>query len=199
MALVACPDCDLLHAASGVPERGTAHCVRCGGALLLAAPVRGQPELAVAVAAMMLLAVALGAPLMRLSELGHVSVATLPQSAVDMWRNGSRPTAILVAICSFVAPAAYLALVAGSLVGCMRTPPARWAGKLIRWCGRVQPWTMPEVMLLGTLVAFVKVAEIADASPDIGMYAVAGVAVLIAWLGGAVRPASVWSRILAPP
>jgi paraquat-inducible protein A len=79
----------------------------------------------------------------------------------------------------------------------MRSPPATWAGTLARWCGRVQPWTMPEVMLLGTLVAYVKISELAHASPDVGMYAVAAVAALIAWLGTAVRSASVWSRIVA--
>ena len=199
MALAACPDCDLLHAAVEVPQRGAAHCVRCGGALPLAAPVRGEPELAAALAAMVLLAVALVFPLMRLSELGRVSVTTLPQSALDMWTHGSQATAILVAVCSFVAPAVYLALIIGALVGCTRAPPARWAGTLARWCGRVQPWAMPEVMLLGTLVAYVKVAELAHASPGVGMSAVAAAAVLIAWLGTAVRSASVWSRILAKP
>ena len=199
MARVACPDCDLLHSAIQVPDRGVAHCVRCGGPLPLAAPVRGQPELAAALAAMVLLAVAIAFPLMRLSELGRVSVTTLPQSALDMWTNGSEATAIVVAVCSFVAPAAYLALIIGALVGCMRRRPARWAGTLARWCGRVQPWAMPEVMLLGTLVAYVKVAEVADASPGVGMYAVGAVALLIAWLGNEVRSASVWSRILARP
>jgi paraquat-inducible protein A len=197
MALAACPDCDLLHAAIEVPDRGVAHCVRCGGALPVAAPVRGQPELAAALAAMVLLAVALAFPLMRLSELGRVSVTALPQSALDMWTHGSQATAILVAVCSFVAPAVYLALIIGAVVGCMRAPPAPWAGTLARWCSHVQPWTMPEVMLLGALVAYVKISELADASPDVGMYAVGAVAALIAWLGTAVRSASVWSRIRA--
>jgi paraquat-inducible protein A len=196
---VACPDCDLLHDAIEAPDRGAAHCVRCGGALPLAAPVRGEPELAAALAAMVLLAVALVFPLMRLSELGQVSVTTLPRSALDMWTGGSQATAVLVAVCSFVAPAIYLALVIGALAGCMRTPAAPWAGMLARWCGRVQPWTMPEVMLLGTLVAYVKVSELAHASPGVGMYAVGAVAALIAWLATAVRSASVWSRILARP
>lgn len=199
MALTACPDCDLLHAAIEVPDRGTAHCIRCGGALPLAAPVRGQPELAAALAAMVLLAVALASPLMRLSELGQVSVTTLPQSALDMWARGSQATAIVVAVCSFVAPALYLALIIGALAGCMQVPAAPWAGTLARWCSHVQPWAMPEVMLLGMLVAYVKISEIASASPDIGMYAVGAVAALIAWLGTAVRSASVWSRILAQP
>ena len=36
----------------------------------------------------------------------------------------------------------------------------------------MQPWSMNEVMLLGILVALIKIAQLADVIPGIGMYAV---------------------------
>ena len=42
----------------------------------------------------------------------------------------------------------------------------------------MQPWSMNEVMMLGILVALIKIAELATVEPGIGMYAVGALVVL---------------------
>jgi paraquat-inducible protein A len=195
MGAIACPYCDLLHATSPHPPGGKARCIRCGGALFLPDPRGNETALAAAVAAMMAFAVANGAPLMSMSELGNVASTTLAGSAARMWAQGSEPTAVLVAICAIVAPAAYLLLMMTTLLALRRDPAPRWAGVAARWARAIHPWAMPEVMLLGTLVAYVKISELAHASPGLGMYATAAVATLIAAIGSSFNPASVWARI----
>ena len=64
-------------------------------------------------------AVANAAPLMSMSELGQVASTTLAGSAARMWAQGSEPTAILVAICAIVAPAAYLLAMTATQTDCM--------------------------------------------------------------------------------
>jgi len=195
MGAIACPYCDLLHATRPHPPSGKAQCLRCGGALFLPEPRGNDAALAATVAAIIAFAVANGAALMSMSELGQVASTTLAGSAVRMWAQGSEPTAALVAICAIVAPAAYLALMMATLLAIRRDPAPRWAGVTARWAEAIHPWAMPEVMLLGTLVAYVKISELADASPGLGMYATAAVSALIAAIGSSFNPASLWARI----
>ena len=195
MGAIACPYCDLLHATSPHPPSGKVQCIRCGGTLFLPERRGSETALAATMAAMIAFAVANGAPLMSMSELGKVASTTLAGSAVRMWAQGSEPTAVLVAICAIVAPAIYLVLMMATLLAIRRDPVPRWAGVTARWAEAIHPWAMPEVMLLGTLVAYVKISELADATPGLGMYATAAVASLIAAIGSSFNPASLWARI----
>jgi paraquat-inducible protein A len=57
------------------------------------------------------------------------------------------------------------------LLAARRAPAPRWAGELLRLAGHLQLWAMPEVMLLGILVALVKIAELATVDAGVGVYA----------------------------
>ena len=59
----------------------------------------------------------------------------------------------------------------------------------------MQPWSMSEVMMLGILVALIKIAELATVEPGIGMYAVGGLIVLFAAIMGTFHPREVWKRV----
>ena len=54
---------------------------------------------------------------------------------------------------------------------------------------------MNEVMILGILVALIKIAELATVEPGIGMYAVGALVVLFAAIMITVDPREVWKRI----
>jgi paraquat-inducible protein A len=54
---------------------------------------------------------------------------------------------------------------------------------------------MNEVMILGILVALIKIAELATVEPGIGMYAVGGLVVLFAAIMITFDPREVWRRI----
>ena len=66
----------------------------------------------------------------------------------------------------------YLAVHADLLLAARRTPPPHWVGEMLRWAHHFQMWSMLEVMMLGILVALIKIAELATVEPGIGMYAV---------------------------
>jgi paraquat-inducible protein A len=195
MERVACPDCDLLHAHVVLRKDEDARCVRCGTVLPIPAAASGDAGLALVATAAVIFAVAVAAPLMQMSDLGQATSTTLAGSAVAMWREGSPVTAVLVALCAIVAPALQLTLVLAAGVGAARTPAPRWAGSAARLARIVTPWAMPEVMLLATLVAYVKISELAHASPGIGMYATGAVAALLAFARNTADPPTVWARI----
>ena len=72
----------------------------------------------------------------------------------------------------------------------VRRPPApHWVGEMLRWAHSMRPWSMSEVMMLGILVALIKIAELATVEPGIGMYAVGALIVLVRRDHGHVRSA----------
>ncbi|HEX9391103.1 MAG TPA: paraquat-inducible protein A [Usitatibacteraceae bacterium] len=195
MKAVACPDCDLLHVLGPQSGGEKARCLRCGGVLTGHGAHSYETSLALAIAATITFILANTAPLMQMSELGQESSTTVAGSALEMWLQGSEPTAILVAICSIVAPGFYLALMLAVLIAFRKDRAPPWAGRLMRWADAIHPWAMPEVMLLGTLVAYVKISELADATPGSGMYATGALCLLIAALGASLNYAALWARI----
>ena len=59
----------------------------------------------------------------------------------------------------------------------------------------MQPWSMNEVMILGILVALIKIAELASVVPGPAMYAVGGLVVLFAAIMITFDPREAWQRI----
>jgi paraquat-inducible protein A len=198
MKWLACTGCDLLHDAVTLGQGQEAQCVRCGTVLL--AP-RGaydaQPDIALVATAGIAFAIALANPLMGLSEAGHSATTSLPRSAIGMWLAGSYTAAVLVALFTIMLPTAHLALALAAGAGTLRTPVPRWAGTAARLARAVSPWAMPEIMLLATLVAYVKVAELVHAAPELGMYATGVLVVLLTFARHAAHIPTVWSRIAA--
>src|SRR5258706_8757787 len=144
MEQVACPDCDLLHVSVALRKDEDARCVRCGTVLPIPAAASGDAGLALVATAAVIFAVAVGSPLMWMSDLGQATSTTLAQSAFAMWRTGSPVTAVLVAVCAIVAPAIQLLLVLVAGGGAARAPTPRWAGAAARPARLVTPRAMPE-------------------------------------------------------
>jgi paraquat-inducible protein A len=78
----------------------------------------------------------------------------------------------------------------------VRRPPApQWVGEMLRWAESMRPWSMNEVMLLGILVALIKIAELATVNAGIGMYAVGALVLLFPALMVTFDPREVWQRV----
>jgi paraquat-inducible protein A len=59
----------------------------------------------------------------------------------------------------------------------------------------MEPWSMNEVMILGILVALIKIAELASVVPGPAMYAVGALVVLFAAIMVTFDPHEAWKRI----
>ena len=78
----------------------------------------------------------------------------------------------------------------------VRRPPApHWVGEMLRWADIMQPWSMNEVMMLGILVALIKIAELATVDAGIGMYAVGALMVLFPAIMVTFDPREIWQRV----
>jgi paraquat-inducible protein A len=192
---VACPDCDLLQQLPELPPGGKARCPRCEHVLAtrLADPL--DRPLALTVAAAIVFIIANTAPLMGLSAVGRQASTTIIGGAYEMWVQDEKITAAIVAFCAIIAPAGYILFMLTVLLA-VRWPPApRWIGEMLRGAHAMRPWSMNEVMLLGILVALIKIAELATVKPGIGMYAMGTLVVLFAAIMMAVDPHEIWNRV----
>ena len=192
---VACPECDLLQQLPELPPGGKARCARCQHTLAIRGTDPLDRPLALTLAAAIVLIVANTAPLMGLSAVGRQASTTILGGAYQMWVQGQEITALIVAFCSVIAPAVYILFMLAVLLAVRRPPAPQWVGELLRWGNSMLPWSMSEVMILGILVALIKIAELATVEPGIGMYAVGGLVVLFPAIMVSFDSQEVWKRV----
>lgn len=192
---VACPDCDLLQALPPLPPGAKATCGRCGRVL---ARQPGGPKdlpLALTVAAAIIFVIANAVPLMDLSAVGRSASTTIVGGAYQMWLEDEAITGVLVAFCAVIAPGGYLLFMLTLLLGARRPVAPHWVGEMLRWASHFEVWSMLEVMMLGILVALVKIAELATVVAGIGMYAVGALIILFPAIAVTFNPHDLWRRI----
>jgi len=192
---VACPDCDLLQNVPRLPPQGKARCRRCGRVLAVSRPGANDRTLALALGAALVFVLANSFPLMGLQAAGREVDTTIIGGAWMMWREGQQATAALVAICAVIAPALYIAFAIVVLYVSRRrqTVPA-WVGVLLQWAETAHEWSMAEVMMLGILVALVKIADLATVVMGVGIFATGALIVLVTLVAVNFEPDEIWER-----
>ena len=195
METVACPDCDLLQTIPDLPVGAKARCARCACnlAVRMAQPI--DLPLALTITSAIVFILANTSPLMSLSAVGRFASTSIMGGAYDMWFLGEGITAVIVAFCAVIAPAAYIFFMLTVLLCAKRPPAPRWVGEMLRGAEFMQNWSMNEVMLLGILVALIKIAELADVEAGIGMYAVGTLVLLFPAIMATFDPGEVWERV----
>lgn len=195
METVACPDCDLLQFVPDLAPGDTASCPRCDSTLATRPidPV-GRP-LALTVAAAIVFFIANTTPLMTLSAVGRHASTTIGGGIYEMWLQGQPGTAAIVAFCAVIAPGWHILFMLAVLLALTRPPAPPWVGEMLRWARFMQPWSMNEVMILGILVALVKIAELATVDPGVGIYALGALVGLFAAINMTFDPRTAWERV----
>jgi paraquat-inducible protein A len=192
---IACPDCDLLQRIPPLPPGGRARCVRCDCFLAKQSSGPRDLPLALTIAAAIAFVIANTSPLMDLSVVGRVASTTIAGGAYEMWLEGEQIVGVLVAFCAVVAPGGYLLFMLTLLLAARRSPPPRWIAELLRWAHHFQVWSMLEVMLLGILVALIKIAQLATVQAGIAMYAVGALVLLVPAIMVSFDARELWQRI----
>jgi paraquat-inducible protein A len=192
--VIACPECDLLQRKVALEAGGTAHCVRCGSELFRYHPQGLDRTLALFIAAAIAFAIANVYPVMALDAKGIETSATIFDSAREMYETGMASVAILVFLTAILAPALELGLLI-FMLGTLRLGyVARTLPLAFRIVHATRRWGMLEVFLLGALVAFVKLKDIATVTPELGLYAMGAFVVLLAAAEASFEPQVLWKR-----
>ncbi|MEW6340391.1 MAG: paraquat-inducible protein A [Paraburkholderia sp.] len=192
--LIACHECDYLQWEPRLVEGGAAHCRRCD-ALLYRMPVNHNRALALAVAAAVLFAVANCFPVVGVQFKGTLVETTLFGAASALYAGGMWPIAGLVFVTTLLMPSLNLAALIYLLLPLQFGGFPRRPESVLRVLRHIAPWGMIEVLMLGMLVALVKLQHIATVVPGIAMAAFAAVMVLLAAASAAFNSRDLWARV----
>ena len=194
-SLVACQHCDLLQRLPHLPPGGSARCPRCDKELWRRRPESLERTLALGLTAAVLFAIANLTPMLGLTAVGRQASTTVFGGAAQLWRDGREIVAGLVLGTVVIAPALQIAFAIAIGLGARRTPVPRWVGALLRHHPTARTWSMIEVLMLGVLVALIKIAELATVIPGIALWALGALVFVLAAMQASFDPHEVWQRL----
>ncbi|QIE26222.1 Intermembrane transport protein PqiA (plasmid) [Caballeronia sp. SBC1] len=193
--LIACHECDLLQWETALADGGTASCQRCGATLYRSLPATFDRALALTVAAAILFAVANCFPVIGLWVNGTLIETTLFGAASSLYADGMWPIAGLVFVTTILMPSLNIAAVIYLLLPLRMGGFPRKPEIVLRLLRHVAPWGMIEVLMLGLLVALVKLQHIATVVPGVAIWAFGAVMVLLAAAAVTFNPRAIWARL----
>jgi paraquat-inducible protein A len=187
----------LLQRETVLPAGGTARCPRCGAQLYRNRPRGLDRSLAYVLGALVLFVIANLYPVVGLKVTGELVQATLLGAVHGIYADGMWPIAGLVLASAVIAPAVQMTALAWLLVPLHFGRVARGHERVFRALNLARPWGMVEVLMLGVLVALVKLAHIAAVVPGIALWSLAGEMVLLAMAAAAFDPHEYWAKASA--
>jgi paraquat-inducible protein A len=194
-ALVACLHCDLLQRLPDLAPGASARCPRCDKELWRRREDSLNRTLALTLAGALLYVVANSVPMLGLTIVGRAASTTVIGGAEHLWSNGQQMVALLVLLTAVIAPALQIGFMLAIVLGAHRERPPRWVGTLLRHHPATRTWSMIEVMMLGVLVALVKIADYATVIPGVALFVLWALVFLLAGMQASFDSREVWERI----
>jgi len=194
-AVIACAHCDLLQRLPNVAPGESVRCARCDEELWRRREDSLNRTLALAVAAAVLYVVANSVPMLGLTVVGRQASTTVIGGAQHLWADGRETVAALVLLTAVIAPALQIGFMLAIVLGARRVPAPRWVGVLLRHHAATRTWSMIEVMMLGVLVALIKIADYATVIPGLALFVLGTLVFLLAWMQASFDSREVWDRI----
>lgn len=177
--LIVCEHCDSVYRRHALTPDQVAHCARCDAVLYRAGRLDVDRWLALTVAAAIVFAIANVCPVIRISLQGLHNEATLWQSAAALAHGPAAPISLPAALAIIVLPFLQIGLLAWILVHARVGRRAPGFARAMRMLVAIRPWSMVEVGLLGILVAVIKLSGFVEVAPGAGIWATAGLMVLL--------------------
>ncbi len=194
-SLIGCPHCDLLQRLPALAAGESARCPRCNEELWRRHGHSLDRPLALTIAAALFYIVANTIPMLGLTAVGNETYTTVFGGAAHLWTTGWQSVAVLVFFTAVLAPGLQIGFMLAILIGAYRERPSCWVGILLRYYSRLSTWSMIEVMILGVLVALIKIAEDARVIPGVALFVLGALIFLIAATEASFDPREVWARV----
>jgi paraquat-inducible protein A len=194
-SLIACLHCDLLQRLPELAPGASARCPRCNKELWRRREDSLNRTLALTLAAAVLYVVANSVPMLGLTIVGRAASTTVIGGAQHLWDNGQQIVAILVLFTAVIAPALQIGLMLAIVLAARRTRAPRWVGALLRHHPTTRIWSMIEVMMVGVLVALVKIADYATVIPGLALFVLWVLVFVMAGMQASFDSREVWEKI----
>lgn len=176
--LIACHDCAAIYRRTAIAPNATANCLRCDAVLYRNIPDSLNRSLALYIAALMLWVIANLFPFLGMEVGGVYHENLLFAGGWALYHNGMGVLGLVVFLTSIVFP---LATILGMIylllpVRLGIAPPQ--AGLVFQFVRILEPWSLIAVFMLGTLIAIVKLEELATVVPGLSLAAFAALLVV---------------------
>ncbi|WP_240810567.1 paraquat-inducible protein A [Formicincola oecophyllae] len=160
--IMECRTCGLFQRLPAVLPGEVAECCRCGSQLerRRRTATLGGPW-AFCIAALAFYGALLVSSVMMLNVYGHVNVIVMMSGPHQLVSQGMGIIAVLVALTSVILPGVVLLMMCAILYGAGKDDLPTWCRPLLAWYERLRPWSMVEVYVIGLLVAYTKLIDLA--------------------------------------
>lgn len=193
--IVACHECGTVHRVHALKPGAGANCATCGAMLYSRHRAGLERILALYVAAAILFVLANAFPFMSLNIEGRVQQAELFSSGLALWHADMPFLAAVVLAFAVLLPAVKIAAALWVLVPLHFGRLPLFAAWSIRLFDRLRPWAMMEVYLLGVMVAYVKLIDLAQIGLGPSLWAFVALIVTIVAADAALDDQDLWEKI----
>lgn len=193
--IVACHECGTVHRVHSLLPGAGANCETCGSVLYSRHRGGLDRVLALYVTAAILFVLANAFPFMSLNIEGRVQQTELFSSGLALWRADMRFLATVVMAFAVALPAVKIVSALWVLIPihCGRRP---WlVAHSIRLFDRLRPWAMMEVYLLGVMVAYVKLLDLAHIDLGPSMWAFVALILAMVAADAALDDQDLWDKV----
>jgi paraquat-inducible protein A len=193
--LFVCHECDALQRVPAVEPGHDAICSRCKSRLFRNPKGGIDKPLALVIAVMIMFIVANIHPIMDLTITGVKLSTTITGAAHVFWQSGSPELAAIVWLPSVLIPGLIIAGLCYVLFSIRFQLNLPYTKPILVLIGRLAPWGMMDVFLLGILVSMVKLAALASIIVGIGFYAFVLAVVFYAATIASLEPHTLWESL----
>ena len=172
---------------------------RCGALLFQRKGDTLDQTLALALTSLVLFVLANFNTLLTMKVAGQMQSGAIFSGVVELYRQGWWEIAVLVFVVSILAPLVKILSILYVLAPLRlnRRPP--FAVKVFRLLESLHPWAMTEVYMLGILVAFVKLADLASIELGVALYSFAALILVMAATDASLENHEIWDRLEDAP
>lgn len=192
---IACSECGVVHQFQSIPTKTHAVCQRCGTILYRNHPHWQTHSRALWLTAVILLIISHSFPLFVMRAQGMTQELTIIRAVTAFWQSDLYLISILLALNLLILPAMELVIVGWILFTLQLKWRAQPALNLFRYLREFKPWGMLEVFMLGTIVAIVKLGDLASLVMGIAFVSLSGLIIVLAALNTAFEPFWVWRTL----
>ena len=191
--LIACHECAAVYRRLSIPQNAHASCRRCDSELFRHIPDSLTKSLALYLTALMLWTMANLYPFLELKVGGIEQQNLLLAGGLALYKHGMGELGLVVFLTSIAFPflniLGMLYLLVSVAMG--KRPPLM--GHIYQFVKALEPWSLIGVFMLGTLIAIVKLQDLATVIPGLSLFAFAALLVIYSMARANFDPEDLWS------
>jgi paraquat-inducible protein A len=161
-----------------------ASCTNCESVIYQAQDLNVRQRLALTVTAAIAFLIANICPVITINLHGLESHTTMWQAALALAQGDAAPIAVPTAAVAVLVPMLQIVILIWVLAFARNGERAPGFAPAMKMLNVLRPWSMIEVCMLGILVAVIKLSSLVQVYPGAGVWATAGLMVLMTLIAG---------------